>query len=145
MKKFGEKIEGVEYKRRPGSYGVIIKNGQAGVVKASGYDTYFLTGGGIDEGEDERRALRREAAEEIGFRIKIGEKIGEAIEYFYSKAEEKYIAKECHFYRMSLAEETEESGKHELVWIKQDEINKMHHKSYEWIIQQELIADKKLR
>ncbi len=138
MKRFGEKIEGIEYKKRPGSYGVIVKDNLIGVVKSSEYDDYFLVGGGIDEGEEETSALHREAAEEIGFQIEIGEKIGEAIEYLYSPSEQKYVAKECYFYRISLAGKAEEKGKHELTWITKDEINKMHHQCYRWIIEEEL-------
>ena len=138
MKVFGEIKEGIEYAKRLGSYGVIITNGRIGVIKASGYDSYFLTGGGIEDGENEKETLRREAAEEIGFLIEIGEKIGEAIEYFFSKAEKKYVAKECHFYRVSLVKEAEEKGKHELVWITKDEIGKMHHECYKWMVEKEL-------
>ncbi|HEX8737658.1 MAG TPA: NUDIX domain-containing protein [Pyrinomonadaceae bacterium] len=138
MKEFGEKEKGVEYLRRPGSYGVIIKNGRIGVLKAKGYDTYFLVGGGIDAGESETETLRREAAEEIGFNIEIGEKIGGAIEYFYSEREKKYVAKECHFYRVSLMNKADKKGKHELVWITADELGAMHHRSYRWILEREL-------
>jgi len=138
MKEFGEKVKGVEYSRRPGSYGVIIKDGEIGVVKSSGYDTYFLVGGGIDAGENETETLCREAIEEIGFRIEVGEKIGEAIEYLYVEQINQYIAKECNFYRVSLTAEAEEKGKHKLVWISRDELNQMHHQSYRWIVEQEL-------
>lgn len=138
MKEFGEKVKGVEYLRRAGSYGVIIKDGRAGVLKASGYDTYFLVGGGIEENESETEALRREAAEEIGFHIEVGEKIAEAIEYFYSAREEKYVAKECRFYRASLMDKTVGKGKHQLVWITTNELEEMHHRSYQWILEKEL-------
>jgi 8-oxo-dGTP diphosphatase len=138
MKEFGEKLEGVEYLKRPGSYGVIIKDGRLGVLKAKGHDTFFLVGGGIDAGESETETLRREAAEEIGFHIEVGEKAGEAIEYFYSAREKQYVAKECHFYRVRLMNETAEKGKHELIWITRDELDRMHHQSYQWIIKQEL-------
>ena len=138
MKEFGEKEKDVEYARRPGSYAVIIKDGRIGVLKAKGYDTFFLVGGGIDANESETETLRREAAEEIGFQIEIGEKIGTAIEYFYSERENRYVAKECHFYRVRLINETEEKGKHELIWIARNELDRMHHQSYRWIIEQEL-------
>lgn len=138
MKEFGKKIKGIEYTRRPGSYGIIIKDGRIGVVKSSGYDTYFLVGGGIDEGENEAETLRREAIEEIGFQLEVKEKIGEAIEYLYVEEEKEYIAKECNFYRVSLADTTEEKGKHELVWITKDRLGEMHHQSYQWIVEKEL-------
>lgn len=138
MKTFGERVKGVHYARRPGCYGVIIKNGQIGVLKPKDYDTFFLTGGGIEKGEEERETLRREAAEEIGFEIEIGEKIGEAREYFYSKSEKRYVVKECIFYRVSLFDGDKKESKYELVWIGQDELKNMHHKCYQWIAEREL-------
>ena len=138
MKRFGEKISGVRYRRRPGAYGVVIKDDLIGVVKPAEYDAYFLIGGGIDPGENPPEALRREAREETGFDIEIGEKIGEALEYFYSKTEETHVAKECHFYRVSLARETGEKGEHELIWITKNEIHRLRHESFRWIIEREL-------
>jgi len=138
MKEFGKKIKGIEYTKRPGSYGIIIKDGRIGVVKSSGYETYFLVGGGIDEGENEAETLRREAIEEIGFQLEVGEKIGEAIEYLYVEEAKEYIAKECNFYRVSLADKTEEKGKHELLWITKERLGEMHHRSYQWIVEKEL-------
>lgn len=138
MKEFGEKAAGAQYKRRAGSYAVIVENGRIGVLKAAGYADYFLIGGGIEAVESDRETLEREAREEIGFQIEVGEKAGEAIEYFYSEREKKYVAKECRFYRVRLLRETEEKGKHELIWINRDELDRMHHESYRWIIEQEL-------
>ena len=138
MKEFGERVDGVEYSKRPGCYGVLIKNELVGVLKPKNYDTYFLTGGGIEDGEDERDTLRREAAEEIGYEIEIGEKIGEAQEYFYSKSEQRHVVKECRFYRVSLLNDTKKESKYELAWIEQDELKNMHHKCYQWIVEKEL-------
>jgi 8-oxo-dGTP diphosphatase len=138
MKEFGKKVKGIEYTKRPGSYGIIIKDGRIGVVKSSGYYTYFLVGGGVEEGEDETQTLRREAIEEIGFQLEVREKIGAAIEYLYVEEEKEYIAKECNFYRVLLADKTEEKGKHKLVWITKDRLDEMHHRSYQWIIEKEL-------
>lgn len=143
MKEFGERKQGVDYSKRVGSYGVIIETGgggrRAGVVKAKGYDTYFLAGGGIEAGETETEALRREAREEIGFEIEVGEKIGAAVEYFYSRGEKKYTAKECGFYRVALVGETPVAkGKHELIWIGDDELDRLHHECYRWIVEREL-------
>lgn len=134
MKEFGEKREGVEYKRRVGSYGVVVENERVGIVRAKVYDTYFLTGGGIEAGETETESLRREAREEIGYEIEIGEKLGRAIEYFYSNAENRHVAKECHFYRVRLVGRSDGKGKRELIWITKDELDKLHHECCRWIV-----------
>lgn len=138
MKEFGERKAGIEYTKRVGSYGVIIENSRVGVVKSNDYDTYFLTGGGIDPNETEIEALRREAREEIGFEIEIGEKIDAGVEYFYSNSEKKYVAKECHFYRVSLVGESDGEGKHELVWLNKNDLDELHHECYKWIVEKEL-------
>lgn len=138
MKRFGEKIKGEKYTRRPGSYGVMIQDGQIGVVKTAKYDSYFLIGGGINQDESPVEALHREAKEETGSEIKIGEKIGEAVEYFYSKSEGKYIAKECHFYRVSITGKIAETGEHQLIWIDQNRLGKLYHQSHQWMIEREL-------
>lgn len=138
MKRFGEKLAGVDYARRPGSYGVLLESERVGVVKSAEYGDYFLIGGGIDAGETAVEALRREAREEIGFEIEIGEQIGAADEYFYSSGEKKYTVKECRFYRISLARRAARPGKHRLRWITREELDRMHHESYRWIVEQEL-------
>jgi 8-oxo-dGTP diphosphatase len=140
MKKFGEKLEGVEYKKRTGSYGVLVKDGRAGVISRKDYDTYFLTGGGIEEGEDERATIRREALEEIGVELEVGERLGEAVQFFYLAGENEYIAQECRFYRAFIKGEKKGGAKYELVWIDRNELAKMHHECYRWILENELIV-----
>ena len=138
MKKFGEKVDGVEYSFRPGSYGVIIENRRVGVIKSARSGKYFLVGGGHDPNESEIEALRREACEEIGREIEILEKIGAALEYFYAEADRQYIAKECNFYRVRLLGENGNAAENELVWIDKNQLGEMYHRSHEWIAEQEL-------
>ena len=82
--------------------------------------------------------MHREAIEEIGFEVETSEKIGEAIEYFYAEIENRYIAKECHFYRALLINKVREKTEHELIWITENELGEMYHKSHQWIVEQEL-------
>lgn len=138
MKEFGEKIKGVEYSLRPGSYGVLIKNKCAGVIKSDVFGKYFLIGGGIKKGETQIEALRREGAEEIGFEIEILEKIGAAADYFYAALDKKYIAKVCNFYRIELAGKIERTVLDKLVWITVDELENMYHESHRWIAARQL-------
>jgi 8-oxo-dGTP diphosphatase len=138
MKEFGEKIKGVRYTKRPGSYGVAINDGRVAVIKSSVFGKYFLIGGAIEEGEDEREALRREALEEIGFEIETGERIGEAVEYFQSKDGGQYIVKECRFYRISILNKVKKKTEHKLIWINRDELGELYHESQRWIVDVEL-------
>ena len=43
-------------------------------------DHYEISGGGIEKGEDEKTALKRELLEEVGFGVKIEKKIGTIID-----------------------------------------------------------------
>lgn len=140
MRAFGEKIEGIEYFSRPGSYGLIIEEKRVGVVRSKNSGKYFLVGGGHAAGESETEALRREAREEIGFEIEISEKIGAAIEYFYAENDRQYIAKECHFYRVSLLDKIADETENELLWIESGELGEMFHRCHRWIIERELGA-----
>ena len=135
MKEFGEIIKGVEYHHRPGSYGVVIKNGQCGVIRSTVFNKYFLPGGGIEKGETEIAALHREALEEIGFEIEIGEKIGVAAEYFFDEHDRKYFVKECHFYCFELKEKVGMRPENQLIWIGRNELEEMYHRSHQWIVE----------
>ena len=138
MKQFGEKIEGIEYLARPGSYGLIIEENRVGVVRSNRSGKYFLVGGGHDPGESDAEALRREAREEIGYEIEILEKISAAIEYFYAENDRQYVAKECNFYRVRLLGRTGNNAEGELLWLGTGELGKMFHRCHEWIAEQEL-------
>ena len=138
MREFGEKKSGVEYYVRPGSYGVLIKNNRAAVIKSPIFDKYFLVGGGIKSGETEIEALRREALEEIGYEIEIGERIGVATEYYYIEIHDQHVAKIGNFYRISLLDKVKNDAENELLWIEKDELGELYHHSQQWIIEENL-------
>jgi len=134
---FGEKIAGKDYIDRPGAYAVIIKDGLYAVVKNP--KSFFLLGGGIEEGESPEEALHREALEEIGMGIRIDKKIGVAMQHIYVPEVDLYISKEGHFYHatlLSLISENSEDS-HELLWLtKEEALEKIFHESHRWAIEQ---------
>ena len=72
---FGTKQDGIDYIDRPGAYAVIENNeGQIAVIEAG--NGYFLPGGGIDTGESDVDALKREILEEIGYQASMLIEIG---------------------------------------------------------------------
>ena len=57
-------------KYRLASRGIIYKDGKILMIYAKFYNDYTFPGGGVEEGEDEIKALKRECIEEAGVVIK---------------------------------------------------------------------------
>lgn len=138
MKYFGEKLPNVQYVHRIGSYAVIIENACIAVVPSNTVNGFMLIGGGLENGESEIDGLRREAIEEIGYELKIHEKLGVATEYFYAEVENTYFAKECHFYRARLRQKVSSNTENELIWLEIEKIGEIYHQCHQWIVEEEL-------
>ncbi len=137
MIEFGEKIAGKDYIERPGAYAVIIKDGLYAVVKNP--KSFFLLGGGIEDGESPEEALHREVREEIGMGIRIDKKIGVAMQHIYVPEVDIYVSKEGHFYHATLLSQISENSEasHELIWLtKEEALEKIFHESQRWAIEQ---------
>ncbi len=65
---YQEKTEGVPLHR--GARGIIYKDQKIAVIHYRTLNHYVLPGGGIEEGETELQALKREILEEIGYHLK---------------------------------------------------------------------------
>lgn len=135
MLEFGEKIPGKNYVDRPGAYAVIERDGFFAVVRNP--KSVFLIGGGIEGDETPEEALHREVLEEIGWSIRIDEKIGVALQHIYVPEVEAYISKEGHFFKATLLEQVSQSSEdtHELLWLtKKEALEKILHESHRWAL-----------
>lgn len=134
---FGTKQDGVDYIDRPGVYAVIENNDrQIAVIKTS--NGYFLPGGGIDIGESDIEALKREVVEETGYQISILREIGAAVEYIDVEGEEKHYQIRSRFYRVQLRSKVRNGVEkdHRLVWLLPEDVMKLLKRQGQvWIIQ----------
>ena len=127
MKYVGEKEENIEYKKRPGAYAIIIDNNKEEIGIVTDGKDYFYLGGGIEEGENELQALKRELIEEAGYTLKNIEEFEEVGSYIY--AEDKgYLELIAYVYIAEFDEKIAEpiEKDHTVLWVKpEDYANKM--------------------
>ncbi|MCI8586992.1 MAG: NUDIX domain-containing protein [Clostridia bacterium] len=134
MKYIGSKNKNIEYRKRPGAYAIIKRkeDNKIGIVmNTTNENDFFFLGGGIEKGETEIEALRRELIEESGYAIKNIKEFDKVGSFVY--AEDKgylevianvYIAE----FEKKIVEPIEKD--HKVLWVTANEyINKM---SQEW-------------
>lgn len=100
MRRFGNvRRADIQYTRRPGAYGVILRGDKAllALNECPG-EEFALPGGGIDPGESPIQALHREAMEETGHRIHVVRRIGAYQRFTYMTEYDLWAHKICHIY-----------------------------------------------
>lgn len=68
---------------RPSVYGIVVHDDRVLVAKARSTQKYVLPGGGIELGEANDAALRREVWEETGVEVEVGEFLHFETDFFY--------------------------------------------------------------
>src|SRR5947209_6337100 len=123
IRQFGKVVVGKEYTLRRGGYCVIRDAADALAIVATPRGA-FLLGGGQDGIETPQEALLREAHEECGCTLKVGERIGVADEMLFAKEEKTYFRKRCTFFIAEIVAHepalTTEPD-HRLVWLSVEE------------------------
>lgn len=134
---------GVVYKERRAAYAVIVDDvGRVGAVR--GRDRYFLPGGGALPDEDAEGTILREVREELARDARLVNKIGEAVQYFYSASDDCHYRMEAVFFLAELTGLTGlvdmadkprllAQGEHELCWLHLAEAEQaFYHESHVW-------------
>jgi 8-oxo-dGTP diphosphatase len=139
IREFGMVFPEITYLLRHGGYAVIF-NESGAVATVSTPSAWVLPGGGQEAGEPPDKAAIREAKEECGLDIEVGEFIGIADELVYASDEEKHYRKRCSFF---LAKVSGTSGKgepdHELHWLSPREAeSRLSHESQRWAVSEAL-------
>ena len=91
MKYVGEKQPNIEYRKRPGAYVILERDNDNKIGIIAVNEDYFLLGGGIEKGETQLEALKREALEESGYTLKDIKKFDEVGSYLYSMIHKRIL------------------------------------------------------
>lgn len=135
-KAFGAKADGIEYAVRPGAYAVVFNPETTRVMTVrNGKGHHFLPGGGIEPGESHAECLEREFLEETGYRIIVGNCIGNASRYFHSPEAGAWMS-DGYFYMAELAEKAQEPAEadHRVEWLETERAQQRFFEHHGWAV-----------
>ena len=132
MPEFGQRVPGRRYRIRHAVYAVIRRDdGWIATVRTR--RGHALPGGGLEGDETPEQGLEREVREECARAVAIGQRLGEAVQFF--RAREGYFEGRHVFYAASFASEPNGKGEHELVWLEPERAAaRFVHASHAWAI-----------
>jgi 8-oxo-dGTP diphosphatase len=112
---FGLRSETLPVKTRACAYAVVT-NAEGLVAAVNESHGLHLPGGGIELSETPIEAIHREVLEEVGCRVILGQRIGQAMQYFVSDGQ-------CGEFGEKIAQTHE----HELQWVRPEDLFHAHH------------------
>ena len=133
---FGSLVAGVAYEKRLAAYAVIRnRTGTVAAVRAPA--GYWLPGGGALPGETPEETVIREVREELGRELRLINKVGEAVQYFFAVADGKYYEMRAVFFRAELAEVPLGLGEYEVCWLDASHpVPLFFHACHDWAVRQ---------
>lgn len=135
--RFGVPLDGVEYEPRPAAYAV-IRNPAGAVAAVRVPAGYWLPGGGSHPGETPEETITREVREELGGTLRLGAKIGEALEYFQVASEGRSYAMRAVFFRAEWIAESGAPAEYPVAWLDVSGPGPyFHHASHDWAVMQD--------
>lgn len=117
---FGTSPPGIVCRERTAAYAVINNpDGHVAVVCANvrGRDQFWLPGGGMLDHETPEQTIAREVREELGRKVRLHRKIGQAIEFFFAGDEGRWYMMIAYFFAAEFQGDAEGCGEYELCWV----------------------------
>ncbi len=138
MKYINNREKNIQYKKRPGSYAIIIRkdDNKIGIV-TNGNDNFYL-GGGIEKNETELEALKRELIEESGY-TKTNIQEFDSVGSFIFAEEHGYLEVIANVYIAEFDEKVTEpiEKDHVVLWVNaKDYVGKMCREWQEYILKE---------
>jgi 8-oxo-dGTP diphosphatase len=135
---FGTRLEGRDYRPRPGAYGLLERDGLIALVEVNYEKRHiYMPGGGIDAGESPEVALVREFGEETGLKVEAGELILTFTQAFVD-VHGKTVENQAHIYFVKFVSEAPElfcEPDHKLVWYTPLEaMQKLTHEGFAYAV-----------
>ncbi|AUC25313.1 NUDIX hydrolase [Streptococcus uberis] len=137
---FGDKIDNQSYQTRYGVYAIVPNPNQDQVILVQAPNgAWFLPGGEIENGENHHTALERELKEELGFKADLGNYLGQADDYFYSRHRDTHFYNPAFFYHVKSYQRVGnplEDFNH-LEWFPiKEAIERLKRGSHKWAVEQ---------
>jgi len=113
-------VSGRQYRRRPGAYAVLWRDGQVLLTHQSNPSPEFqLPGGGVDPGESPLQALNREVREETGWSFGSPRRLGAFRRFTYMPEYDIWAEKLCMIYSARPARRLAEPSEpgHSAHWV----------------------------
>lgn len=134
---FGEELKKQARYERNVAYIVLTNEQLIGIIQSP--RGYYLVGGGIEETEQPRDCIEREALEELGALVDIGELIGEVSVYRHSQTYQGVLYSQVIFYQGTLKAVVQAplEKEYQLVWLtKEEAMEKLTLPHQRWALQQ---------
>ncbi|MGT2896440.1 NUDIX domain-containing protein [Streptococcus entericus] len=137
---FGDKVASATYQNRYGVYAIIPNEEKTHLILVQAPNgAWFLPGGEIEAGENHQTALERELLEELGFSARLGQYLGQADEYFYSRHRDTHYYHPAYLYAVESFSEVSKPLEdfNMLAWFPIEEAKtKLKRGSHRWGIEQ---------
>lgn len=147
MKYIGRKVEGKEYKERRTAYALITDaDGNIAIILERG-NMYNMIGGKIEDGEETKETLIREAREKIGYELENVEYLESLACYHYLDFLDKYELAIMDFYSADIGEKVCEPIERDvkLVYLRpEDAVNKMYFEYHRYFLEKYLENNKEI-